>query len=789
MDDDISVPYRTMGLDGSIIDELWSLGQGKSLIEQFDSITVEHPDNYRLHRNFGYLLFKMKRYEEGLRELENYLSVMDKALVSDYQWVGSLCRKAGMIDKEIEFYETARDTEVTNQEVRRESMTCQMVVSDEHWKARVKARILETLGNLYMKKNRLTDAEVCFKEIVDLQSGRSKEKAQVNLAKIWKRMGKENVFVEELKSKVANDPCDAELRGKYGQTLLRAGKLDEAVEQFEWAVELSGGDLSVRLKLAEALAEYKQNQKAVAEYENVLYAALSRGKDQFRRGKGGDETEPWRVLRRLAEFCKRVGEKDKLLKIYDQVLESMDSPETKWKPDEYRLKRILRDMTEILAAKGEYDSIVELWLDYHRGMGYYAKSVIEEKIRYMAQPQRLVKDFRKEVESDPNNHWGRLILGELLVASNRENEALEVYTKLLADASSGPICYELERAFVRIGQNDLASLADKKGRRDNKSSKPTQPTQNAGPVENMVSIRTRAKKILSEKKNYAEAVKLYKQILEKAPTDVESMVYMGRAYEKIGNGQEALFWYEKAYSMRNWSGGKEYGAASNLERIYSRTGAEEKLINLLTERHDYSGIRGYHIKRKQPEKIEQYLLGQIEKQPNTQLQFYLGIHYLDNGNLTAAIPIYEQLRKNLIDVDGKVINKSNALNLARGFERLGRFDEALTILASLDYKNDRDSNDWLGELLMRLYSKTGEFEKSLDICVLRIKKHGDNEYRMKNIGKQIAKYSQSYNGEAGFLEAFLEKVKDKMSERHYRQFRGVVKTSLATRRKADNRPN
>jgi len=49
---------------------------------------------------------------------------MDKALVSDYQWVGSLCKKAGMIDKEIEFYETARDTEVTNQEVRRESMTC-----------------------------------------------------------------------------------------------------------------------------------------------------------------------------------------------------------------------------------------------------------------------------------------------------------------------------------------------------------------------------------------------------------------------------------------------------------------------------------------------------------------------------------------------------------------------------------------------------------------------------------------------------------------------------------------
>ena len=843
VDDDGSVWHGDKGLGCSIIDESVSLGQGELLIGQFNSVIVEHDENYSLQRNFGYLLFKMKRYEEGLSELEKYLSIMDKVLVSDYQWVGNLCTKAGMIDEAIEFYETARDMKVTDAEIRAESMMSQMAASDGYWKARFKTRILETLGSLYMKKNRWADAEMCFKEIVDLQSGRSKEKAQVNLAKIWELMGKENVFVEELKSKVANDPFDAELRGKYGQTLLKAGKLDEAVEQFERAVELSSEDLSVRLKFAEVLAKNKQKARAIAEYEKVLYAGLKRGREQFRRGKSGDETEPWRVLHRLAEFCKRVGEKDKLLKIYDDVLGLLDSPETKWKPDESRLKRILRDITEILDAKGEYNSIVKLWLDYHKEMGHYARYVIKDRIGYL-DSEPLVKQLHELTMADPNDYWGRFILGDILLVENRLDDAIKIYTKLLKDVpEANRIHHDLGQLFERrIKRYDLALEAYtrnlrrfKKGSRDyanrlgliarmhlklgdkEKAAKfyrkaiscdvsetehqqyqrglfeATDGKEDVGevdittvePVEDLEAMRSQAESLLHRNRDYSGAAELYEQILGKAPTDIESMVRLGEAYEGLGKIKEATALYEKVAfdnDIRKWAiGSSYYGADSDLERIYRQNKDIKKQIKLftLTSRGNYSEIRSRLKNHEEFEEFHKYLLEQLEQTPkNLKIRFYLIHHYFERIETSRACEILEQLKIELTDEQSNIGNTSHAIQLAKGFERLGRFEEALAVLPVADYENNPDRNNWMGELLMRLYAKAGQFDKTLEICRLRLKKDPKGHNIIK-VAEQLGEAARYHVDGYNLLSLFLKDVKDEMSMRHYRRFCGAVKVCLA----------
>ena len=845
VDDHSSVRHEDKGLGGSIIDELVSLGQGESLIEQFNSIIVERPENYRLHRNFGYLLFKMKRYEEGLSELGKYLAVMDNVLVSDYQWVGNLCRKAGMIDEAIEFYEIARDTEVTAQEVRTESMRSQMAASDGHWKARFKARILETLGNLYMKKNRWADAESCFKEIVDLQSGRSKERAQANLAKIWESMGKENVFIEELKSKVADDPCDVELRCNYANTLLKAGKPDMAIEQYAQAVKLSPTNLPVRLKLAEALAENKQKQKAIAEYENVLYVGLKRERGQFRRGKGGDETEPWRVLHSLAKYCKRVGEKDKLLEIYDDVLGLLDSPESRWRPEPYVKERILRDMVEILEGKREYDGIVDLCLEYRKEMKDRSRRTIQNCFRYTDSVEPFITELQQETKSDPNDYWGRFILGDILLAENRWDDAIRIYTKLLKDVPEADrIHHDLGQLFERrIKRYDLALEAYtrnlrrfKKGSRDYANrlgliarmhlklgdkekaaefyrkaiSCDTSETEHqqyqrgllkatdgkegmgevdittAEPVEDSEAMRSQAESLLGQNKNYGGAAELYEQILDKAPTDIESMVRLGEAYEGLGKIKEATALYEKVAfdkDIRKWAiGSSYYGADSNLERIYRQNKDIKKQIKLftLTPRGNYNEIRGRLKNHEEFEEFHKHLLEQLEQTPkNLKIRFYLVHHYFDRTETSRACEILEQLIIELTDGQGNIGNTSHAIQLAKGFERLGKFDEALAVLPIADYENDPDRNNWMGELLMRLYAKVGQFDKTLEICRLRLRKNpkGHNIIREAEQLVEAARYHvDGYN----LLSPFLKDIKDEMPLRHYKRFCGAVKAYLAT---------
>ncbi|GAG24728.1 unnamed protein product, partial [marine sediment metagenome] len=116
---------------------------------------------------------------------------------------------------------------------------------------------------------------------------------------------------------------------------------------------------------------------------------------------------------------------------------------------------------------------------------------------------------------------------------------------------------------------------------------------------------------------------------------------------------------------------------------------------------------------------------------------------------------------------------------ARGFEGLGRFEEALAVLPTTDYENDPDRNDWMGELLMRLYAKVGQFDKTLEICRLRLKKDPKG-HRTVKIAEQLGEATHYHVDGYNLLSPFLKDVKGEMSIRHYRRFCGAVKAYLTT---------
>jgi tetratricopeptide (TPR) repeat protein len=841
-EDRIGINRFIEDLDARIINELIRVGRGPSLVKSFRDRIAECHADFKLHRNLGYLLFKMNQYDEGLSELEMYLAARTAVTASDYQWVGNLCKTAKMTDEAIAYYEAARSMDVTEVEIRRESMMSQMAATKEYWKARFTNRLLETLGALFMEKGQWANAEACYKEIREFQPSWSNANTEASLARIWEHLGKENVVIENLKNDVVQHPLDADLRVKFGQSLWNAGKLDDAIAQFEKAVELSGEDVSIRLKLAELLAKNKQQKKAVAEYENVLYTCLKKPKDQFHLTKGADDMTPWAVLHRLAELCKRTGEKDKLLEIYDTVLAMSDSPETVWKADEFILSRILRDITEILYAKGEYNRIAERWLDYREKLGYYARSVITDNIRSI-DLRAFVKQLQELTSADPDDTWGWFILADLLMAENRNEEALQIYLRLLAETPpGGRVHHDLAYVFQRMNRYDLTVDASIKyleglnegsrdyGRQlgqiadfylklsDNKNAadyyrnaiccevsaeehqryqqglfKATDGKEGTDrfadlTVEPMMDLRTmrlQAESLLKRQKEYGQAAALYEQILEKAPTDINSMVALGDAYRGLGRIDEATALYEKVTfdkTIRVWAhGASYYGADSALESIYRRNNDIYKQIKLfaLTPHGSFSEIRGRLKSREEFEEFHTCLLEQFEQTPeNLKLRFYLIEHYHEIADTSKASEILEKLKNELADKQGNIRNASHAIQLAKAFEKLGRFEEALAILPVTDYETTPDNNQWIGDLLMRLNVKAGKLEKALEICHFRLKKDPQG-YRTIEIAEQLGQAVRSHVDGDRLIGPFLQDLAEQMPAHHHRRFCSAVKAYLA----------
>jgi len=817
--------YGPLGFARQLIDEIVSVGEGPPVVEALRARVAEEPKSIGLHKHLGYLLYKTKRYELALREFDEVVRLSDKPSATFYQWSGRLCAEARLVDEAIEYYEKARKTELTPEDFSRLRSESAMARSQAQTEAWFKARVLQALGKLYKQKKQWADAERCFLAVVDLKPyARMKQRAEAALAEIWKTLDKENAFLKELKGRVAKSPDEASLRREYAKALHTAGDLRAAVEQYAQAVKLSPDDLEVRLELARALGKAGDHDQAVKQYEKVLAGSI---RNPPRPTRGGSQAAPEHVLRELAKLCHQTGRQEKLLGVYETMLKPK-TPEEKWSPSEYALATILRDMTKILASRAEYQAIVDLWVTHHEQMQYHARSAITEYAPRLDALEPLIERLQEISRKNRNDFWARLILGDVLMLDNKRPEAMAVYARLSKDADDERrIHRDLAAVYQRMRRYDLAiveyeqvlrhhergdqeyvhtlnqiaqlhlwkgdkasaaelyreliryeprniehyrGLHEATDGKEGIIEKPPAPAKE--PLQAAVK-RAKADQLAAEGR-LTDAIAAYKEILARRTTDVGAMVALARAHQRAGQQAQAVAMLEKAHAMRRWTH-KNYGVGLELERIYREMKADDKLVALYTEREDYSSLRDFYHNRKQPEKFQAFLRTRLEEVPHDRrVRLYLGQSYLDSDNLAAARGVYEALHRDLASGTGGAPDKSLALTVSKGFERLGEPRKALRIMESIDYENDPDTNDWSGELLMRLYAKDGRFAKALKICALRLKKDADG-HRTVAIAQQIAGFAAGCTDGAKRLDAFLQDVKGKIPGRNYNRFLGTVR--------------
>jgi len=423
--------YGPLGFARQLIDEIVSVGQGPSVVEALRRRIAEDPKSIGLHKHLGYLLYKMKRYEQAISEFDEVVRLSDKPSATFYQWCGRLCAEAKRVDEAIDYYEEAQKTELTPEDFIRMRSESAMARSDEQTVAWFRARVLEALGELYKQKKQWADAERCFLAVVDLKPhARTQQRAEAALAEIWKILGKENVLLKELEGRVAKTPDDAALRREYAKALHTAGDLRAAVKQYTQALELSDADLEVRLELARALNKAGDHDRAVEQYEKVLAGGI---RNLPRPTMGGSQIAPEHVLRELVKLCNNTGRQEKLLGVYERILEPK-KPEEEWSPSEYTLRAILRDMENILAGRSDYQAIVDLWVTHREQMQNTARSAISENAPRLDSLDPLITRLREIAGKNSKDFSARLILGDMLALDNKRKEAMAVYAELSKDA-------------------------------------------------------------------------------------------------------------------------------------------------------------------------------------------------------------------------------------------------------------------------------------------------------------------------------------------------------------------
>jgi tetratricopeptide (TPR) repeat protein len=178
------------------------------------------------------------------------------------------------------------------------------------------ADVFNMLGVIHHGREQFGEAEYCFERALKINPQYTE--AALNLAVTYNDRGKyaeaRHVY-EAARAKTDHDPnqVDRFVRGKIanmhadlGAVYADTGMYEEAVREFEKALELCPGFIDIRTRLALVYRDSGRPQAAVAEFQQVLReradyspARVALGVTLYSLGERAEAIEQWRLALRL----------------------------------------------------------------------------------------------------------------------------------------------------------------------------------------------------------------------------------------------------------------------------------------------------------------------------------------------------------------------------------------------------------------------------------------------------------------------------------------------------------
>ncbi len=275
------------------------------------------------------------------------------------------------------------------------------------------------------------------------------------------RAGKLDQAIEDYRLVLKQYPDLAQVRSNLGAVLASAGRYEEAIEEYERALQQQPLP-QIRLNLA--LAYYKINKLALAvenlqkvreEMPDDLRIVMLLADTYLRLGEHkkvielldplesthGDDLA---ITYMLGTALVRDGQVDRGQIIIDKILKNGDSAEA----------RLLMGTTKLMAhdapaAVVDLQKAVELNPQLLSAHAYYGRA-----LREAANPEEAKKAFRAELSINPNDFDSNLFLGVLLKEEQRYEEALP-FLKHALDVRPGDFGVLYQIASLHLAQRKL----------------------------------------------------------------------------------------------------------------------------------------------------------------------------------------------------------------------------------------------------------------------------------------------------------------------------------------------
>jgi tetratricopeptide (TPR) repeat protein/beta-lactamase regulating signal transducer with metallopeptidase domain len=828
-----------------------------------------HPEKEWLYPRAILLRLKVGQVEEAMEDFQHYEELQESLSALWYGWFAEQCAQRGMVDEAIVYYERAVEAPISNEDLRAIANTYAAVIGYGNLRASRRAGYFYRLGELYRQKEQWVEVERCYESLLDIEPTTDlHENAELALTQLWLTQGKSNRIIEQVRKDLENDQSNAELHDRLAKLLLGVGETQEGFAHYRQAADLTPDDLQRRLAWAKALADAERDIEAIEAYAIAMTTSI-RHPEQRPRFASRSYASPELILIQLEQkygasitygsgnpfgstyprpisyetsqpgtgysnstprsptiIAPRVELHEALLKLYRDALTDEQANHS-----ERAHGKMIEQVTSLLASQGDDEGVVMLLLDHRKRTTFAVRNRIAAHLGNIKSLDNVIAKLTQQIENDSTDGQGRLILGDLLRAAGRGDEAIEVYDSL---SENGQCHEELASTFEQMGDQARAvrehesALGTKEiGTREHTrilttlawihlraseneksieyfrqalqdetvNTRPLleglrqaggnveefAPQPDPLPTDPIELLRMQAEAFKAEGK-HEEAIAACEQILARHTTDVQTMALLGRTQLDAGLEDQALATFERAYGLRHMVS-TDYGVDSDLRRLYEKRGETDKLIEFYTERHHYIEVGLLYSRLEQLEKYETYLREQIEKTPDiVELRLFLVDYYLGNsflGNYDINVSRFDKARDILEELreESKTNGYIRPQSLASYYERLGDPATALELLEPIDYTREHELDDWLGVILMRLYSKTDQLPEALEICRLRLRK-GPSDRRTVEIAEEIVEQAIAIEGGRLLLEEFLVDMDNTISGRTASRFKGAVLASL-----------